>query len=371
MYDEFFGIEESEQYAFYRVPKLLFTTDRFWNLSTDAKMLYGLLLDRMALSQKNGWVDEQGRVYIIYTIENIMEAIGCGNKKAIGLLAELENKANLILRKKQGLGKPNLIYVKKFTVVANTPVERHFLKCQNDTSGNGQSTSLGVSKEHSNNTDINNTEFSNTDPFFSSDFCGKEVDGTADFQRYHQYFYEQLYMEYLKKDFPYSVIFSAGTAVTFVTLGIIATSAGKLMGTSSPVWYMILGVLMVLMALQTWEIFNFIPSVNLISMNKKKGIVGAFLMGILGGIFSSPCSTPVLIALLAIVAGEGNLIWGILLMLLYSIGHSALVMVAGTSIGFVQKINSSKRYNSAAFVLKIVMGTAILLIGLYMFWLAF
>ena len=101
------------------------------------------------------------------------------------------------------MGKPNLIYVKKFTVVANTPVERHFLKCQNDTSGNGQSTSLGVSKEHSNNTDINNTEFSNTDPFFSSDFCGKEVDGTADFQRYHQYFYEQLYMEYLKKDFPY------------------------------------------------------------------------------------------------------------------------------------------------------------------------
>ena len=134
MYDEFFGIEESEQYAFYRVPKLLFTTDRFWNLSTDAKMLYGLLLDRMSLSQKNGWVDEQGRVYIIYTIENIMEALGCGNKKAIGLLAELENKANLILRKKQGLGKPNLIYVKKFTVVANTPVERHFLKCQNDTS---------------------------------------------------------------------------------------------------------------------------------------------------------------------------------------------------------------------------------------------
>lgn len=85
-----------------------------------------------------------------------------------------------------------------------------------------------------------------------------------------------------KRAFAYSVIFSAGTAVTFVTLGIIATSAGKLMGTSSPVWYMILGVLMVLMALQTWEIFNFIPSVNLISMNKKKGIVGAFLMGILG-----------------------------------------------------------------------------------------
>lgn len=134
---------------------------------------------------------------------------------------------------------------------------------------------------------------------------------------------------------------------------------------------MILGILMVLMALQTWEIFNFIPSVNLISKSKRRGFIGAFLAGILGGIFSSPCSTPVLIALLAIVAGEGNLIWGILLMLLHSTGHSALVMVAGTSLGFVQKINSSEKYNKAAKILKVAMGAAILLIGLYMFWLAF
>ena len=174
-----------------------------------------------------------------------------------------------------------------------------------------------------------------------------------------------------KKAFAYSAVFSVGTAVTFVALGIIATSAGKLMGTSSPLWYVLLGVLMVLMALQTWETFNFIPSVNLISKSKKKGYVGAFLAGILGGIFSSPCSTPVLIALLAIVAGEGNLLWGILLMLLYSIGHSALVMAAGTSVGFVQKINSSEKYKTVATVLKTIMGTAILLIGLYMFWLAF
>ena len=174
-----------------------------------------------------------------------------------------------------------------------------------------------------------------------------------------------------KKAFAYSAVFSIGTAVTFVLLGVIATSAGKLMGTSSPVWYIILGVLMVLMALQTWEIFNFIPSTNLLSKSKRKGFIGAFIAGILGGIFSSPCSTPVLIALLAIVAGDGNLPWGVLLMLLYSIGHSALVMVAGTSVGFVQKINGSDQYKTAAKALKIVMGAAILLIGLYMFWLAF
>lgn len=201
MYDEFFGIEESEQYAFYRVPKLLFTSDRFWNLSTDAKMLYGLLLDRMALSQKNGWVDEQGRVYIIYTVENIMQSLGCGNKKAIQLLAELENKANLILRKKQGLGKPNLIYVKKFTVVARA-VERHFLKCENDTSGNFQTTAQGVSKEHGNNTDKNNTEFSDTDSIFPSGNGGM-MDENDRYQEYFDYFSDQLSMDLLKKDYPY------------------------------------------------------------------------------------------------------------------------------------------------------------------------
>ena len=174
-----------------------------------------------------------------------------------------------------------------------------------------------------------------------------------------------------KKAFAYSAVFSIGTAVTFVTLGIIATSAGKLIGRTSTVWYIVLGVLMILMALQTYEIFNFIPSVNLLGKSKKRGFIGAFLAGILGGVFSSPCSTPVLIALLAIVAGKGNLLWGILLMLLYSIGHSTLVMVAGTSIGFVQKINASSKYTTTATVLKIVMGTAILLIGFYMFWLAF
>lgn len=174
-----------------------------------------------------------------------------------------------------------------------------------------------------------------------------------------------------KRAFAYSAVFSLGTAITFIALGIIATSAGKLLGNSSPLWYLILGVLMVLMALQTWGIFNFIPSVNLLSKSKKRGFLGAFLAGILGGIFSSPCSTPVLIALLAIVAGNGSLLWGILLMLLYSIGHSALVIAAGTSIGFVQRINANESYSKVGTVLKIIMGAAILLIGLYMFWLAF
>lgn len=174
-----------------------------------------------------------------------------------------------------------------------------------------------------------------------------------------------------KRAFWLSVTFAAGAAVTFTALGAIASLAGKLIGTSASWWYIILGALMILMALQTWGIFEIIPSSYLISKNTRKGFVGAFIAGILGGIFSTPCSTPVLIALLAIVAGKGSILWGILLLLLYSIGHGILAIVAGTSIGFVQKLSSSQKYGKASTVLKIAMGALILLIGFYMFYLGF
>ncbi|MFA9466670.1 MAG: cytochrome c biogenesis protein CcdA [Velocimicrobium sp.] len=103
----------------------------------------------------------------------------------------------------------------------------------------------------------------------------------------------------------------------------------------------------------------------------KKGYVGALLAGILGGIFSSPCSTPVLIALLAIVACKGSILWGVLLLLLYSIGHAVLVVIAGTSIGFVKKLTSSEKYGRFSAVLKIAMGCVILVIAFYMFYLGF
>lgn len=126
MFDYFYGAQ-AEQFAFYRVPKVLFTNDRFKYLSAEAKTLYGILLDRVPLSAKNGWIDEQGRVYIICTIEEIMADMNCGNKKAIQLLSDLEDKVGLIERKRQGLGKPNLIYVKNFISV-DSPVERHYLE---------------------------------------------------------------------------------------------------------------------------------------------------------------------------------------------------------------------------------------------------
>jgi cytochrome c-type biogenesis protein len=174
-----------------------------------------------------------------------------------------------------------------------------------------------------------------------------------------------------KRAFKLSLIFASGMAVTFTILGAIASILGKLMGTSSSLWYIALGILMVLMALQVWEVYNFIPSANITSKKPKRGYIGAFVAGVLGGIFSSPCSTPVLIVLLSIVAKEGNVARGLLLLLLYSIGHSVIVIVAGTSVGFVTKLTSSNKYSTFSKTLKYIMGTAILLIAFYMFYLGF
>lgn len=174
-----------------------------------------------------------------------------------------------------------------------------------------------------------------------------------------------------KKAFWLSVTFSIGMAVTFTILGIAASLLGRLLLGTGTWWYLVLGVLMLLMALQIWEVFNFIPSSYAISKNTKRGYLGAFFAGVLGGFFSSPCATPVLVVLLAIVAKEGSLLWGILLLLLYSLGHSFLVMIAGTSVGFVHKLSSSNKYGIASKILKIIMGLMITLIAFYMFYLGF
>lgn len=168
-----------------------------------------------------------------------------------------------------------------------------------------------------------------------------------------------------------SITFALGSAITFTTLGVIATMAGSLIGASASWWYVVLGILMVLMALQTWGIYQIIPSSYLIAKNTKKGFLGALLAGILGGIFSSPCSTPALVVLLAIVAGQGSLPFGIMLLLLYSIGHGILAVIVGTSVGLVQKLSQSQSYGKINQILSILMGLVILLIGFYMFYLGF
>ena len=112
-YDYFYG-QSGELFSYFRIPKALFQDCRFRQISTDARTLYGILLDRMSLSVKNGWLDEQGRVYIIYTVREVQESLCCAEHKAVKLFRELED-LDLIERKRRGLGRPSLIYVKDFS----------------------------------------------------------------------------------------------------------------------------------------------------------------------------------------------------------------------------------------------------------------
>ena len=114
-FDYYYGIE-AEQFSFYRVPRLLIKDERFKGLSSDAKLLYGLMLDRMSLSVKNEWLDEENRAYIIYTVDNIMEDLGCSKPTCTKIMRELDsdNGIGLIEKKRRGLGRPDIIYVKNF-----------------------------------------------------------------------------------------------------------------------------------------------------------------------------------------------------------------------------------------------------------------
>lgn len=163
--------KESEQFSFFRIPKILYTDPIFKNLSSDAKVLYGILLDRMELSIKNNWVDENNRVYIYFTIENIMEVMGWGNKKAVKVLAELDTDKGigLIEKQRQGQGKPTKIYVKNFIVDNYSEMPKgNSKKCQKDNSRIVEKPSLEMSKGHGNNTNINNNDYSDTNLILSS-----------------------------------------------------------------------------------------------------------------------------------------------------------------------------------------------------------
>ena len=146
--DYFYG-QTGELFSFYRIPKALFQEQRFQSLSTDAKTLYGILLDRMSLSVKNGWLDKQNRVFIIFTIEDVKRALCCADNKATKLLRELE-KFGLIERKRRGQGKPSLVYVKNFSADSS---KARFQNRENHDSGGFKSTSQDPAKPRCNKTD--------------------------------------------------------------------------------------------------------------------------------------------------------------------------------------------------------------------------
>ena len=202
MYDYFYGAQ-ADQFSFIRIPTVLFSQEQFKSISPEAKVLYGILLKRMDLSAKNGWFDDQGRVYIICTLEEIMETLNCGNQKAVKLMDELEGKIGLIERKRQGLGKPNLIYVKNFIC----PVDKvdnsapsHFLKCENHTSGDVKITLQEVRKSHGSNTDNNDTDNRYTE---NPIYPGRDADGMAERRSYENYFREAIEFDFLLQQYPY------------------------------------------------------------------------------------------------------------------------------------------------------------------------
>ena len=113
-FDYYYGVQ-SEQFSFYRIPRLLIKDQHFKGLSSDAKLLYGLMLDRMALSMKNHWLDNENRAYIIYSIDNVMEDLNCSKPTCVKIMKELST-FGLIERERKGLGKPDIIYVKNFVI---------------------------------------------------------------------------------------------------------------------------------------------------------------------------------------------------------------------------------------------------------------
>lgn len=166
LFDYYYG-GEAEQYSFYRIPKLLFTDNRFKELSCEAKVLYGLMLDRMDLSMKNGWVDDKNRVYIYFTLDDAQNCLRCGHDKGVKLFAELDSKGiGLIQRVKQGLGKPARIYVKNFirreTEVKTSEKPKSGLP-QNPKSGLPENRSQEFGFPEANHTDLKKTDLSETE----------------------------------------------------------------------------------------------------------------------------------------------------------------------------------------------------------------
>ena len=180
-FDYYYGIE-AEQFTFVRVPKVLFTDkEHFGGLSNEAKLLYGLLLERMSLSRKNNWIDKHNRVYIIFPVEEIEEILDVGHEKALNLLKELDDQSGigLVRKKRRGLGLPSILYVKNFIVKGEQNTDRvltsrstengiqevgktDFKKSENQTSANPKNRLLEVRNSDSNNIDINNTDMSYT-----------------------------------------------------------------------------------------------------------------------------------------------------------------------------------------------------------------
>ena len=151
-FDYYYG-QESEQFNFVRIPQVFFTDEKFSAMSCEAKILYGLMLNRMGLSKKNGWLDDRNRVFIIYTIEDVMETMSCAKAKAVKTIKELEDM-KLIEKNRRGFGQPTLIYVKNFISKENKQEQNNNTSSKNELHEVSKSNSK--KKENISNIDLSN-----------------------------------------------------------------------------------------------------------------------------------------------------------------------------------------------------------------------
>lgn len=169
--------KEAEQYTFYRIPKALFTDEKYRGLSSDAKLLYSMMLDRMGLSVQNHWFDKENRAYIYFTQREVQEVLDCGHNKANTLFADLE-RVGLVERKRQGLGRPDMIFVLKFST---SEKKEGNPKTLNEEFNYPEKKHQSLPKEEGNNTEKNKTEYNDNNP--SIDEAMDEMDGLCELMR--------------------------------------------------------------------------------------------------------------------------------------------------------------------------------------------
>jgi len=164
----------------------------------------------------------------------------------------------------------------------------------------------------------------------------------------------------------FSFVFVLGLALTFTTMGVFAALAGKVYGDISGIWKWVVAGVCVVMGLHLMGILNFTIPSPIKTPPKVRGFAGAFLLGLLFGIVSAPCAAPVLIVILTYLAGaKASVAYGALLLLVYALGHSVLIIAAGTSMGAARKLIESKRVTRATEIMRRVAGGAIVLVGVY------
>jgi len=166
--------------------------------------------------------------------------------------------------------------------------------------------------------------------------------------------------------FGYSLVFILGLAITFTTLGMIAALAGTLYGDVSKYWNWVVAAVCLVMGLHLMGVLNFTIPMPIKAQSRTTGLLGAFVMGLLFGIVSAPCAAPILVVLLTYLAGSGASIpYGGFLLLVYALGHSVLILIAGTSMGLARKLIESKRVTRATDIMRRAAGVLIVLVGCY------